>query len=189
MTPKNKRDSLFRNSRPNIRPLEIYDGDEYHNDLKVMWVSYQKNPFEGMPEGLSQEGFAEWAVNFKRTFELIVSEDYNNSYKDGYGIIAVGKVENNGWKYEPHVQFLSWATKKNKLRTVVSFLQWIRYSRKVGCCVLHVLSQYKNLYDHVVKYGVLHYVGKIVNGDERGDVYLYSVRGKKNVILKSGVED
>jgi len=154
-----------------------------------MWVSYQKNPFEGMPEGLSQEQFAQWAEDFSRTFELVVSEDYNNSYKDGYGIIAVGKVENNGWKYEPHVQFLTWATKKNKLRTIVSFLQMIRYSRKIGCCVLSILSPYKNLYDHVIKYGVLHYVGKIVNGDERGDVYLYSVRGKKNVILNPEVKD
>jgi hypothetical protein len=180
MTPKQRRDSLFRHTRPEIRGFELYDGDEYHKDVKLLWVAHQKEPIHLIPEEITQEEFAQYVEDAAKKGDLFVIEDENNQY-DGFGPVGMGFIMDNGWKYEPHINFFPWSTKKNILRSVVAGLQWARYSRKIGCILIHSLEESKNLFDHVCKYGVLHYVGKIVNGDERGDEYLYSVRGKRNV--------
>lgn len=180
MTPKQRRDALFRHSRPELRAFELYDGEEYHKDLKILWVAHQKNPLHEIPEGLDQQEFADYIEEVVKRVEVFVIDDENDQY-DGYGPVAVGIIADDGWKYEPHINYFPWATKKNILRGSVSGLQMYRYSRQVGCVLVKSLEQSKNLFDHVCKYGVLHYVGKIVNGDPRGDEYLYSVRGKRNV--------
>jgi len=178
MTPKELRDSLFRKSRPNIRPIEIYDGDEYHKDIKILWVAHKLEPIPIIDEGLTQEEFVQRVIEIVKTYDFLVAEDDNKQYK-GFGIVGAGIMSNNGWKFEPHTVFFPWATNRNILRCNVAFFQFIRYSRKVGCCLVYSLEKYKNLFDHICKYGVLHYVGKVFNCDPRGDQYLYSVRGKK----------
>lgn len=173
MKPLEKRERLFRHSRPNLRAFEFYDGEDYHKDIKILWVAHSQKPFKGFPD--DQEGFAKQLMDSP---EMVIIEDRNKQYKD-VGPIGVIWVLGDDWKVEPHVEFFSWATKKNILRGCISFFQWSRNTRKIGCIVVYSLKASKNLFDHVCKYGVLHYVGKIVNGDSRGDEYLYSVKGKK----------
>lgn len=181
MTPKQRRDALFRQDRPEVREFQLYDGEEYHKDVKLLWVAHQKQPIYRIPENLSQQEFADFLESTTDGIDRFVVEDNNKEY-NGFGPVAVGYVVNNGWKYEPHIEFFPWATKKNIIRSVIAGLQYARYSRQIGCVLIHSLEISKNLFDHVCRYGVLHYVGKIVNGDERGDEYIYSVRGKRNVI-------
>lgn len=176
MTPRDKRERLFRHSRPHIRVLEYYDGSEYHKDIKIVWVAYKKAGIPGVPEGLNEIEFVNFIMSFNTDFLIV--EDNNKQYKNG-GPIAIVTILGNNWKLEPHVDFFPWATKKNILRGCVAFFQWARNTRRIGCVVVHALENSKNLFDHVCSYGVLHYVGKIVNGDSRGDEFIYSVKGKK----------
>lgn len=176
MRPLEKRERLFRHSRPNLRAFEFYDGEDYHKDVKILWVAHKVKPFHGLEEGLNEIEFTKSVMDLG--VELLIIEDDNNQYEN-QGPIGVILVYGNDWKIEPHAMFFPWATKKNILRSAVAFFQWSRNSRKVGCVMAFVLEEGKNLYDRVCQYGVLHYIGKIVNGDPRGDEYLYSVKGKR----------
>lgn len=176
MRPLEKRERLFRHSRPNLRAFEFYDGDEYHKDVKILWVAHKLKPLHGLSEELTEVEFVNKIMSLES--ELLMIEDKNKQYK-GSGPIGVVLIYSDEWKIEPHASFFPWATKQNILRSAVSFFQWARNSRKIGCVLTFVLQDGKNLYDRVCKYGVLHYVGKLVNGDPRGDEYIYSVKGKK----------
>lgn len=178
MTPKEKRDRLFKSGRPLIRPLQIYDGEKYHKDIGILWVAYSKEPFYSFPEGLSKTEFVEEIKRVSEIKELLVAEDENSEYSNK-GPIAIVAVSGNGWKIEPHAIYFKWSTTRNKLRSAVAFFQMVRY-KKIGACVVYSMNDSKNLFDKCMEYGVLHYVGKIVNGDPRGDEYVYSVRGKRN---------
>ena len=176
MRPLEKRERLFRHSRPNLRAFEFYDGEDYHKDIKILWVAHKNKPLYGLEEGLDEKEFVNDLLGVNQ--EMVIIEDENSQYK-GRGPIGIILVKSNDWKIEPHAVFFPWATKKNILRSAVAFFQWARNSRKIGCVLTSVLPDGKNLYDRVCKYGVLHYVGKVVNGDPRGDEYLYSVKGKR----------
>ena len=182
MTPKERRDRLFKSGRPHIRPLEVYDGDKYHQDLALLWVAYQKNPFQWLDKGLNQNQFAKAVEEIYRSEDLMVSEDNNRQFKDKKGVVALFSIRTDGWKYEPHVQFMPWATKKNILKATVAFLQYVRYSKKVGCIVVYSLENSLPLFDKCCEYGVLHRVGPIPNGDPRGDEWVFTIRGKRDVV-------
>lgn len=180
MTPKERRDRLFKKNRPHIRELQILDGDKYHKDIATLWVGHKKNTFRWIKPDLDQAKFAKAIELMASNEDLMVSEDENRHFKDKKGIVGLIVISSDGWKYEPHVQFMPWATKKNVLRTTVAFLQFIRYSKKVGVCCVYALEDSQTLFDKCCEYGVIHKVGKIVNGSPKGDELLYSVRGKKN---------
>jgi len=181
MTPKDKRERLFKKDRPFIRKLEVFDGNKYHKDIGILWVAYQKKPFPWLEKNLNQEQFARKIEEISKSEDLLVAEDRNKSFKEK-GPVGVFSVTSDGWKYEPHVQFLPWSSKKNILRVTVAFLQYIRYSKKVGVCVVYSLEDSLSLFDKCCEYGVLHKVGKILNGDPRGDEWVYSIRGKRDVL-------
>ena len=176
MKPIEKRERLFRHSRPNLRAFEFYDGNDYHKDVKILWVAHNHKPFYGIDSDIDETEFVSKLGEVGA--EILVIEDDNKQYKNK-GPIGIILIYGDDWKIEPHASFFPWATKKNILRSAVAFFQWARNTRKVGCVLAFVLPEGKNLYDRVCKYGVLHYVGKIVNGDPRGDEYLYSVKGSK----------
>lgn len=178
MEGREKRAVLFKKDRPFIRPIQIFDKDKYHKDIGILWVAYQKKPFQWLKPNLNQEQFGRKIEDVSKNEELLVAEDHNKNFKVP-GMVGLFSVTSDGWKYEPHVQFMPWASKKNILRATVSFLQYIRYSKKVGVCVVHSIEESLPLFDKCCEYGVLHKVGKIVNGDPRGDEWIYSVRGKK----------
>lgn len=180
MNHKDRRDRLL-GKRPNIRPLEILNDGGYSKDIKILWVGHKLSPFLGLPQDIPQDQFVMEIIKFSNRGDLYVVDDSNSEY-DKRGVIALIAVKNDGWKVEPHVEFFPWATKKNILRTVVAFFQMVRNSRKVGVCIIKSLKDSVNLLNHCIKYfppGVLWKVGKIPNGDERGDEYLFSIKGRK----------
>lgn len=177
MTPKEKRERLFRHSRPHFRAFEIFDGNDYHRDIKILWVAHKRSPFPGIDKNIDQNAFIHAVIEMASTFDLLAFEDENNNAKE----VGVMRIGDNGWRYEPHVYIYPWATKKNILRSCVAFFQWARHSRKIGCIEVIADEKSKCLFDHVCEYGVLHYVGRMVNGNPNGDDFIYSVKGKKNV--------
>lgn len=176
MTPKERRDRLFKSSRPFIRSLQIYDQGNYHKDIGVLWVAHKRRPFYSLKSSLTQEQFAQDISTIAQRSELLIVEDENRQHK-AVALIGIGS---NGWKIEPHVEFFQWANPKNILRTSVAFFQMVRY-RKIGACVVFCLQDSIKLFDKCCTYGVLNKVGVIANGDPRGDETVYSVRGKKHV--------
>ena len=177
LKPREKRERLFKNGRPVFRTMEIMEGNEYHRDMAICWVAHSKEPFYSIA-ATDQSGFARELINLSTQSEFMMAEDINEYYESGQGPVAVIGAASDGWKVEPHVEFFPWATTRNKLRVTVAFFQMVRY-RKIGACVVNSLEDSKPLFDKTASYGVIHFVGKVPNGDPRGDVYLYSIRGKK----------
>lgn len=180
MNPRERRERLFRRSRPYLRAFKVIDGQQYHRDLKVLWAAHRLNPLPGI-EG-DQKSFANQVTELSKRFDLVMVEDENKTRET-----AVIRIADDGWRYEPHVIFFPWATRKNILRICVSYFQWARCSRQIGCVEVITGLESKNLFDHVCSYGVLHFVGKMVNGSPDGDTYIYSVKGKKDVSRKEQV--
>lgn len=176
MTPKEKRELLFKGGRPVFRSLNLMDGENYHRDIAICWLAHSKKPFYSI-KATDQKGFADELIENSSFCEFLICEDSNDHYSNGSGPIGIVWIRTDGWKVEPHCVFFSWATARNKLRSTVSFFQMSRY-RKIGACVVYSLQDSKPLFDKTASYGVLHYVGKIPNGDPRGDEFMYSVRGK-----------
>ena len=128
-----------------------------------------------------EEEFAEYIMSDVNGYaRKWIIEDSNAQFNDKYGAIAMVCAVYNGWELEPHVNFFSWATPRNKLRAMVSFLQMMRYDKEVGIVNANSLEETKNFFHHVVKYGVLKYAAKVPNGDSRGDRYMFYIRGRKD---------
>lgn len=176
MTPREKRDRLFKSGRPKVRPLQVREGAAYSKDMGILWVAHQNDPFLNF--SIDKENFLREVEELSVTLSLYVVEDTNTEYKDK-GPVAFVYVYNNEWEIQPHVEFFPWATARNKLKSTVAFLQMVRYSRAIGVCVIQCAIKSIALFDKVKEYGVLHYVGKILNGYSFGDKFIYSVKGKR----------
>lgn len=112
------------------------------------------------------------------SFNLLwMIEDENKGFKAGRGVVAIVGIRSDGWRYCPTVNFFQWATPKNKLRCYVGFLQMIRYQKDVGVCVVESMDP---SFHRLKKYGVLYPRGRIPSGSPNGDVFLYSITGKKS---------
>lgn len=179
MKPKQKRDRLFKSSRPNVRPLELFADNGYGKDMAILWAAYKKDSFSDMPE-MDQEEFGEFITDMVSGYNNgWIVEDSNSNFSDGSGAIALVLAAQNDWELEPHFEKFTWATPRNILRGAVSFLQMMRYSKDVGIVNLYSLKKSKHLFDHLTEYGVARYVGRVPHGDFRGDRYIYYTRGKK----------
>lgn len=179
MKPKERRDRLFKTSRPYIRPIEVVNGHGIGKDMGVLWAAYERDSFD-MPE-VSKEDFAEYMTEVAATYQKRwMIEDNNANFADGKGPIGMMMAVYNGWELEPHFEAFSWATPRNILRAVVGFLQMMRYDKDIGIVNVHSLKQDKKFYKHVTQYGVLRYLDMIPDGDIRGDRYFFYVRGRKD---------
>ena len=181
---RKKRDRLFKRNRPNVRPFNLYDGDKYHKDMGILWASYKRKPFKEIKEGLSQQEFAQQIEELNKDAEILIIEDLNIAYDDT-GPVAILWVFSDGWEYEPHVEFFSWATKRNKLSCAVSFFQWMRFKRALGLCKVESLEESMPLFKKCVDYGVLKFSGRLRNIDPRGTLYIYYIKGK-NYVKQNG---
>lgn len=178
MKPKELRDRLFKTSRPNIREMALVDQQGYTRDMGVLWGAYQQGSFGEATE--SQEDFAAHVMTeINEHQKKWMIEDSNSKFGDGYGPVGMVYAQYNGWELEPKLEIFQWASPRNVLRAAVSFFQMMRYDKSVGIVNVHSLKKDKNLFSHVSKYGVLKYAAKIPDGDERGDKYIYYIRGRK----------
>jgi len=180
MKPKERRDRLFKASRPNIRKMSLIDEKGYSKDMGVLWGAYKLGSF-GIQENVPQDLFAEYITEEVEQYtKKWIIEDKNAQFSDKYGPVGMMCAVYNGWELEPHFEAFKWATKRNILRSVVSFLQMMRYDKSVGIVNVYSRKDTNNLFKHVEKYGVLKYAAKIPNGDIMGDRYIYYTRGRKD---------
>ncbi len=179
--PKEFRDILFKKDRPNIRPLEIYTDSGIGKDMGILWAAYKKGSFLKLPADLDKD-------EFSILFENIVSqytkgwiiEDSNASFSDNYGAVGFVLAVSNDWELEPHFEKFSWSTKRNTLRSCVSFFQMMKYNKDIG--IVNVLTSDnddKRYFKKLNKYGVLNFVGTVPKGDINGDRHIFYVKGKK----------
>lgn len=179
MKPKERRDRLFKSSRPNIRPMELFDSSGKGQDINILWGAYKMGTFD-LPDA-SQDEFAELMMETVEPYEKKwIIEDNNAKFGEGYGPVGMMCAVYNGWEIEPHFEAFKWASPRNTLRAIVSFLQMMRYDKDVGIVNVYSLKEFKRFFSHVSKYGVLKFATKIPDGDVRGDRYIYYIRGRKH---------
>lgn len=172
MTPKIYRDRLLKKDKPYVRRMEILDGETYSGDMKVLWAAYKAGTFK-MPE-MSQAEFVKLIETELSAFDKVfVVDDNNKAFSKGRGPVALVGTNIKGLVVEPKAIFFKWATKKNILRSSVSFLNMIKHSSKTGVCFVKTQKDKRTLPDHLKNYDMLYYVGKIDDSE-----YLYSVRGR-----------
>lgn len=123
------------------------------------------------------EFMAEFERHVASYQEMVILEDYNGKFGDGYGPVGMVGAITNGYLYEPHVDWFSWATPKNKIRTAVMFFQKNRW-RGIGVIRVHALQAATAFYRRLAKYVPLYYVGKIPGGDAlgRGDDFIFYMK-------------
>lgn len=178
MTPKERRDRLFRGGRPFVRPFNLYENGQYSKDMGILWVAHQNKPFWDFPE--DKEEFLFFVENLSERASLYMVEDKNPEYSER-GPVAFVWVFNDDWQIEPHTEFFPWASKRNILRSTVSFLHMSRLSKAIGIIIVYSKRVSVPLFDKCKEYGVLRYVGKIYDGYRDSDKYIYSSRGKQHV--------
>ena len=173
LTPKLLRDRLFKKSRPLVRRLEIFDGDAYSGDMKILWAAYKAGSFK-IKEDLTQEEFVEQIEQILKAYQHSwVIDDENKAFSSGKGPIAMIGANTVGLIVEPRALFFRWATPRNILRSSVAFLGMIRHSTKTGIALVRTEKNRMTLPDHLKRYDMLYFVGKADTNE-----YLYSVRGR-----------
>lgn len=176
---KSSRARLFGASKPTIRAARLFTESGYGEDMGILWAAYKVGSFPLVDnQDMSPDDFGRFIAGLPIADAVIV-EDSNNHYTTGRGPIAFIGVQSDGWRHEPHVDYFAWASKRNMLRTTVAFLQFMRYNKHVGVCVIRCLAPHVNLFKRAAKYVTLNYLGRIVNGTPRGDEYMFTVAGKK----------
>ena len=137
-------------------------------DRPAMYEAYLGGSFPKAERGMS---YAEFTA--ATTDEMY---KYASTWTVLYRGQMIGVVLMNardGYAIEPHVDFFHTATKSAILKSTATFFLMLMSNESVGACVVRCLAKSKGLFNRMVNYGMLLYVGKIPNGNIDGDEYLY----------------
>ena len=180
---RENRSRLFRRSKPTIRPAKLFSESGYGEDMGILWAAYKMGSFPLLEDqDMSPDDFGKGMAAICATLnDAVIVEDDNRRYESGRGPVAFVGIRSDGWRHEPHVDYFAWATPRNIVRASVGFLQFMRYHKQVGVCIVRCLKPHVSLFRHVSRYVLLNYLGRIVNGTPRGDEYVFTVAGKKRV--------
>lgn len=133
---------------PTFRPIEETDL------IGCVYVAYRAGAFKE-EEGLTEQEFADRYVNdVLKWDEIYVLEALR---PDGHvrpvGLMVVGISDH---RMIPHVQWFPWASKRNKIETVLKFLNEMR--KKWGVLVVADPDSV-NFFNHICKTGILRRIG------------------------------
>jgi hypothetical protein len=149
--------------------------------LGFLWAAYKNKSFF-MKEGMSQEEFLMEIVRQFGAFNLLwIIDDDSMEFKSGRGQVSLIGIKTDGWIYEPMIYFFKWATDENILRAMVAFFHMLRYQKDVGVCLVKAIENEKSIYDKMKEYGVLYFRGRIPYGSPSGDLFMYSINGRKGL--------
>lgn len=173
VTPKARKERLFKSGKPVIRKLELVSGETYSKDVAVLWAAYKAKSFS-LPEGFTQEEFVKAIEQYFSQFAQVwIVDDVNKSFSSGRGQVGLVMASNADLIIEAKFGFFKWASKRNILRATAAFLNMITYSGKTGICMVRTDAAQRVLPDHLKDYGLLFYMGQSAQNE-----YLYSVRGR-----------
>lgn len=151
----------------------MLDGDQYSKDVSILWAAYKSGSFP-LPEDLGQGEFIDNLEQALTQFSATwVVDDDSSVFSSKRGPVGMVSVSTVGLIVEPRFVFFKWATKRNMLRLVVSFINMIRHSKRTGLILVRVPQAHKSMPDHLKKYDMLHFIGKSAPNE-----YLFSVRGR-----------
>lgn len=158
-----KRKNTVLRNKPNIRPLDIGDSEEYGPDMGVLWAAYIAGSFPSIESDLSQEDFVglifSWASMFESSF---IIEDRTESFKAGRGPVGLVMIKSDGEVIKPFPVIFTWASKRNVLRGICGFLTYVRHSSDVNLCVIYGLLEENDILERQRRYG--HKLWHIGNG-------------------------
>lgn len=130
-----------------IRPME-------RNDLQYFWPAYCKGERFGWPEGLGPSDVVDRALTMFDGFGeiwLLLAQT-----KDGKRPVGYVTAVTDNWRAWFQFAYFPWASVRNRLETMVGFLDGARRNR-MG--YIHVKVQDKPLLDRVLDYAVVTRVG------------------------------
>lgn len=134
-----------------IKPLE-----EEH--MKYLWASYRKRAWEEIPEGLTQDQLREFVSVLCSRSNLMVIEAPNK-----YPIVGIISCREDRFYLEPHVDWMPWATDRNKLEGTA---RAVLFLREIKPLLIWSKESTKEFFTHVCKYGILKRIGTF-NGSEQ----------------------
>lgn len=168
MKPKERREKLFRDVKPEIRLATV-------DDLGWAYASHRVAGGE-----MEEAEFKETTAAFMKTVPLVYTiEDRHKSFESGFGPVGMVAARYDGWRLEPSFQWFEWASARNKLRsTVAFFISQVRYSKAVGVGELRVPENQATKVKRLKRYMPLYPVGRIPNGSSSvGTEYLFFMTG------------
>ena len=167
-----RRRRLFRRSRPQVRPIDQKDGG-------ILWAAYKHGAFN-LPDDLEQEQFLlEVAKRFQHCQLVWIIEDDCRHFRSGRGPVAIVGMKTDGWVYEPAPLFFPWARRRNVVRVAVNFFNMMWSRKDVGVCLMKAEKEHAKFLGHLKKFGVLYQRGRIPMGSPKGDVWVFSINGKR----------
>lgn len=172
--PSEKRNRLFKASRPHVRPLDI------ERDMWVLWAAYDLGAFPRFPRRLERAVFTQVMLQaLSRPAAALIVEDKCKWFAEGVGPSALILIDNFGWRIEPFATFFRWTTPRMVLRAIVAFCQMAHHDSSVGVMVARVPKSFHQFYGRLREYGALFPAGKIPYGTPEGSEYLYYIHGKR----------
>lgn len=165
---KAQREKLFRKGNPEIRN-SVYD------DIRWLWVSAKIQGYDGSPED-----YTDHMEDVLSRFHLIhVLIDDNADFASGRGPVGMVACFADDWSLTPHVNWMAWATPRNKLRCTVAYLMAKNYVKGLGSIKIFVSEHDKDYFAKLKKYLPISEVGVFVGGRSDGDEYIFHVRGRR----------
>ena len=164
---KDRRDRLFRDGKPDIRPAVL-------DDMRWFWAAARRDGFDGTPDQ-----FTAGVQNYiSEADSVTILGDTNSEFANGRGPVGVVLANYDGWALVPHVLWFPWATPRNILRCSVGYLHSMRYARGVG--VIKVLSDEHNAdwFRRLKRYVAISKAGMIPGGKAGSDEHIFYLRGR-----------
>lgn len=150
----------------------------HEDDFPWLWAAYRMGAFrEAIEDGLTKEEFTERFLQLMEYLddERVLHAPNDNAPTDEPVPVGLVVIHGKGKVIEPHVEWLPWATKRNKLETMLAFLREIGKTRKVFA---FVSPDARPFYLQMCRYGVLTSGCKILDYFGKGKhVYFFYTRG------------
>jgi len=172
---RERRERLLKRDEPFVRPMDLA------RDAWVLFAAYDLGSFPALPKGMKAPELVAlvkaWA---SRHSQVLMIEANHKFFRERRGPVAMVTIDNFDWQIELRVDWMFWATKRQRLAAAVSFLHMTRYSRKVGVCVVRCEEKDEPFCRHLgERYDLLEQCGAIPNGTPTGSQLIYARTGKR----------
>jgi hypothetical protein len=122
--------------------------------MGILWAAYQQGSMPEIPPNTDQQDFAELILSWLEGFQAaFIVEDKTPAFREGKGPVGMYVLTNDGFVIKPFWVPFKWATRRNVLRSIVGFIQYIKYSSDVGLCVFLTTEAEKPMMMRQKRYG------------------------------------